>query len=65
MKNIASVSVPVGVSSLDENAIRCKARTVASSYIKSKPVNFSIRYYLLVRCDVPYAHSMWEYNLGN
>lgn len=39
-KKCVKVAVPVGVSALDENTIRCKARTSARSYMKSKPVTF-------------------------
>lgn len=39
-KNCSSIAVPIGVTSLDENSVRCKGgRTSVRSYIKRKPVS--------------------------
>ena len=65
MGNASSVAVPVGVSSLDENTIRCKARTSARSYMKSKPVRFGIRFYTVVAWQLPYLHTLWDNGRGN
>lgn len=54
LNNFAAVSVPVVPSTLDENTIRCKARTSARNYMKSKPVKFGIRFYLVIGWDIPY-----------
>lgn len=47
-KNCTSFAVPMGVMSYDESTIRCKGRTVAQTFMKSKPVRFGIRLYALV-----------------
>ncbi len=65
MKNAASIAVPRGCSALDENTIRCKARTGARSYMKSKPVKFGIRFYAVVGCQHAYLHSLWDNGSGN
>lgn len=39
--NCVKVAVPTGVSSLDENKIRCKGQTLAMTYMSSKPVNLA------------------------
>jgi Transposase IS4 len=65
MKNAASVAVPKGCSALEENTIRCKARTGARSYMKSKPVKFGIRFYAVVGWKHAYVHSLWDNGSGN
>lgn len=64
-KNAASVAVPTGVSSLDENTIRSKGRTVARSYMKSKPVPNGIRFYVVVSWNDAYLHSIRDNGSGN
>jgi Transposase IS4 len=65
MKNAASVAVPKGCSALDENTIRCKVRTGARSYMKSKTVKFGIWFYAVVGWKHAYVHSLWDNGSGN
>jgi hypothetical protein len=65
MKNAASVAVPKGCSALDENTVRCKARTTAKTYMKSKPTKFGIRFYSVVGWIYAYMHSLWDCGTGN
>lgn len=65
LKNASSVAVPKGCSAPDENTVRCKARTGARSYMKSKPVRFGIRFYAVVGSKHAYLHSLWDNGSGN
>lgn len=65
MKNCSRIAVPYGVSSLDENTVRCKARTLARSYMKSKPVKYGITFYSIVDWKEGYLHSLWDNGSGN
>ncbi|ETP30017.1 hypothetical protein F442_20917 [Phytophthora nicotianae P10297] len=47
-RKFADVAIPYGVSSLDENSIRTKARTAAKSFIPTKPDKNAIRFYAVV-----------------
>ena len=47
LRNCAATVVSIGVLCFGENTIRCKARTGARSYIKSKPVKYGIRLYAM------------------
>ncbi|RLN37861.1 hypothetical protein BBJ28_00000464, partial [Nothophytophthora sp. Chile5] len=64
-QKFASVAVPYGVSSLDENSVRTKARTRAKSFIPSKPDKFAIRFYAVVGWRSLYVHSIWDNGSGN
>lgn len=64
-RNAATLAVPIGVSSLDENTIRCKGRTAARSYMKSKPVKWGIRFYAVVGWAHAYLHSFQDNGSGN
>lgn len=55
-RNAATAASLVSVSSLDENTVRCKERTVARSYMNSKPVNFRIRFYAVSGGSKFYLH---------
>ena len=65
MKQCATVAVPRGVSSLDENTIRCKARTSARTFMKSKPTRYGIRLYAVVSWFDGYLHTFWDSGSGN
>ncbi|KAF1791724.1 hypothetical protein GQ600_25863 [Phytophthora cactorum] len=43
-RKFADVAVPYGVSSLDENSVRTKARTEAKSFTPTKPYKYDIRF---------------------
>jgi Transposase IS4 len=60
LKSANSVAVPTGCSALDENTIRCKARTKAKTYMPSKPIKFGICFYAVVGWKHAYLHSLWE-----
>lgn len=64
-QNDATMAVPTGVSSLEENTIRCKGRTAARTYMKSKPVKFGIRFYAIVGRGRCYLHSIFDNGSGN
>lgn len=65
LNNCTSLSGSLGVSSVDENKIRCKGRTAAHSYMKSKPMKLGIRYYMVVSCVIPFLDSLWDKHYGN
>lgn len=65
IKNLDTVAIPVGVSALDENTIRCKSLTSDRSFIKSMPVEFGKGYYFFVVLEALYLHTMWNNNSGN
>ena len=65
LQNCAATAVSVGVLSFDENTIRCKARTGARSYIKSKPVKYGIRLYAMCGWRYTYLCNFWDNNSGN
>ncbi|KAG6973912.1 hypothetical protein JG687_00000613, partial [Phytophthora cactorum] len=56
---------PYGVSSLDENSVRTKARTAAKSFIPTKLDKFAIRFYVVVGWVSFYVHSVWDNGSGN
>lgn len=60
LKNIVADAVTIGVSTIDENAVRFKSRTAAKSYMNSKPIQFGIRYYAVVGWDFSYLNSVWD-----
>lgn len=64
-RNASNVAVPFGVTSLDENTVRCKGRTSARCYMKSKPVKFGIRFYAVVGWRYAYLHSLADNGSGN
>lgn len=45
-ENFAPVAVSIGVTSLDENTVRCKGKTSALSYITRKLIKFGIHFYV-------------------
>lgn len=65
LRNTATLAVPIGVSSADENTIRCKGRTAARSYMKSKPVKFGIPLYAVVSWKHAYLLSFQDNGSGN
>ena len=65
MKASARIAVPCGVSTLDENTIRCKARTLERTYLKSKPVKYGIRFYAVADWKEGYLHTLWDNGSGN
>ena len=64
-KCCAKVAVPIGVSALDENSTRTKARTAARSYMPSKPDKYAIRFYAVCGWKSTYLHSIWDNGSGN
>ena len=65
LQNAASIAVPDGPVTLDENTVRTKARTQAKSYIPNKPVKFGIRFYSVVGWKYAYLYSLWDNGSGN
>eukprot|EP00644_Phytophthora_capsici_P008482 jgi/Phyca11/111327/e_gw1.20.475.1 len=61
----AEIAVPYGVSSLDENGVQTKARTLAKSFMPLKPDKFAIRFYAVVGWASLYVHSIWDNGSGN
>lgn len=47
-RNAATMAVPTSVISFDENTIRCKGRTLARTFMKTKPVKLGICFYTSV-----------------
>lgn len=41
-----NLAVPIGVTSFDENTVRCKGRAWYRSYIKTNSIEFGIRFYV-------------------
>lgn len=64
-RNVATLAVLVGVSSLDDSTIRCKGRTAAQTYMKSKPVKFGIRFFAVVGLSHAYLQTFQDNRLGN
>lgn len=64
-KNCTSVATPGKVSALDENAIRCSARSSAVSYMGAKPIRFAIRCYALVCWGSCYMANVVDNGRGN
>lgn len=64
-RNCVKVAVPIGLMAYDENTIRCKGRTAARSYMKSKPIKFWIRFYATVDWKSRYIHTLWDNGSGN
>mmetsp|Transcript_10872 Transcript_10872/g.15911 ORF Transcript_10872/g.15911 Transcript_10872/m.15911 type:complete len:303 (+) Transcript_10872:618-1526(+) len=65
MKQSANIAVLRGVSSLDENTLRCKARTCARTFMKNKPTRYGIRFYVIVSWFEAYLHTFWDNGSGN
>lgn len=65
MVNASNIAVPCGVLSLDENTLRCKSRTQARTYMKSKPTKYGIRFYAIVSWREAYLHTFWDNGSGN
>ena len=65
IQNAASIAVPLGATSLDETTIRCKARTLARTCMKSKPTKHGIRFYSVVSWKEAYLHTLWDNGSGN
>lgn len=64
-RNAATFVVQVGVSSLDENTVRCEGRNSARLYMKSKPIKIGIRLYAVVGWSHAYLHSIQDNGSGN
>ena len=65
LKSSSKIAVPDGPSAIDENTIRCKARTGAKTYIRNKPVKFGIRFYAVVGWKFNYLYNIWDNGSGN
>ncbi|EGZ23243.1 hypothetical protein PHYSODRAFT_487456, partial [Phytophthora sojae] len=64
-RKFAATAVPFGVSSLDENGVRTKARSAAKFFMPLKPDKFAIRFYAVVGWGSLYVHSLWDNGSGN
>ena len=65
IKQRANITVPLSVSSLDENTLRCKAHTCARMFMKNKPTKYGIRFYAKVSWFEAYLHTFWDNGSGN
>lgn len=61
----ASIAVPVGAVSLDENTVQTKARSAAKTFMPSKPDKYGVRVYAVVGWESLYAFSVWDNGSGN
>ncbi|GMF26317.1 unnamed protein product [Phytophthora lilii] len=65
-QKFASIAVPVGAVSLDENTMRTKARSLARTFMPSKPDKYGIRrFYSVVGWESLYVYSVWDNGSGN
>ncbi|KAE9001595.1 hypothetical protein PF005_g13587 [Phytophthora fragariae] len=64
-QNFASIAVPIGAVSLDENTVRTKARSAAKTYLPSKPDKYGVRFYAAVGWESLYAYSVWDNGSDN
>ncbi|OWY90838.1 hypothetical protein PHMEG_00040851, partial [Phytophthora megakarya] len=64
-EKFATIAVPVGATSLDENTVRTKARSAAKTYLPSKPDKYGVRFYAAVGWESLYAYSIWDNGSGN
>ena len=64
-KNCVGVAVPLGVAALDEAGFRTKARTLAKSYMPSKPDKYAVRFYAVVGNTGPYLSALQDNRKGN
>ena len=53
-----AIAVPIGTAALDETVFRSKARTLAKSYLPSKPDKYAARFHAVVGNDRPYLSSI-------
>ena len=65
MKNCANIAVPHCVTSFDEIRIRCKARTLARTFMKNKPIRYGLTFYALVSWLEPYLFGLFDNRSGN
>ena len=59
------IAVSIGTAALDEAGFWTKARTLAKSYLPSKPDKYAIRFYAVVGNDGPYLSSIMDNRKGN
>ncbi|KAE9041166.1 hypothetical protein PR003_g12877 [Phytophthora rubi] len=64
-QKFASIAVPIGAVSLDENTVRTKARSAAKTYLPSKPDKYGVCFYAVVGWESLYAYSVWDNGSGN
>ncbi|OWY91532.1 LOW QUALITY PROTEIN: hypothetical protein PHMEG_00039850 [Phytophthora megakarya] len=64
-KKFATIAVPVGAVSRDENTVRTKARSSARTYLPSKPDKYRVRFYAVMGWEGLYAYSIWDNGSGN
>ena len=63
--NCATIAVPLGAMSLDENTAATKGRSVAVCYLPSKPDKYGLRFYAVVGHTYSYLYSLWDNGSGN
>ena len=64
-RNCMAIAVPIGTAALDEARFRTKARTLAKSYLPSKPDKYAVRFYAAVGNVGPYLSSLQDNQKGN
>ncbi|KAF4143098.1 Transposase IS4 [Phytophthora infestans] len=61
----AEIAVPTGAASFDESTVRAKARSLARTYMPSKPGKYGIRFYAVMGWDSLYIHTINDNGSGN
>uniref|UniRef100_H3H696 PiggyBac transposable element-derived protein domain-containing protein n=1 Tax=Phytophthora ramorum TaxID=164328 RepID=H3H696_PHYRM len=64
-EKFATIAVPVGAVSLNENTVRTKARSSAKTFLPSKPDKYGVRFYVVVGWESLCAYSVWDNGSGN
>uniref|UniRef100_H3GEE4 PiggyBac transposable element-derived protein domain-containing protein n=1 Tax=Phytophthora ramorum TaxID=164328 RepID=H3GEE4_PHYRM len=64
-EKFATIAVPVGAVSLDDNTVRTKARSLAKTFLSSKPDKYGVRFYAVVGWESLHAYSVWDNGSGN